>query len=147
MIPRSDDNIAAYGTEPAEDAADGETYVNGERVPRHRIEAYPLQPDLSKWPLAPKQNELLFGITTTTSRAKVMSELWVRWMVTESPQDRPGCMILLSDQETSEDIESMMAVLRGRGLDCGIRISGQERYEVRVMSLVKELPEYAQDQG
>lgn len=67
-------------------------------------------------------------------------------MVTDDPSDRPGCMILLSDQETSEDIESLRSVLSGRGLDCGIRTSEQQRYEVRVMSLIKELPEYARAQ-
>lgn len=144
LIPTTKENLAQHGRRPSRIAPPSSRakYVRGEHVPRHQIEAFPLVAELP--PSAPHGKDLLFGITTTSARAKIMSEFWTRWMVTEDDDDRPGCMILLSEKELPEDVESLRAVLTARGLDCGVTTSSEPRYEVRVMSMVKELPEYAE---
>lgn len=92
---------------------------------------------------APKLDELMFGFVTTAKRARVMSELWTGWMLPDGPSGvRPPCLVMLSEKEKNET-EALTTVLRERGLACDVTWSGEERYEVRVLSMTREMPRYA----
>lgn len=118
-------------------------------APRHRIEVYPRKPVVPR--AAPRPDRLMFGIVTTVERAKMMSQLWTRWLIPEEGEDtdenRPACLVLLSKDEEKEDVESLAAILKSRGLSCGLRLSEQVRYEVRVLSMTVEMRDYAADLG
>lgn len=118
--------------------------------PTHVIDTYPRVPLLAEDQTFPRGRDLIFGMATTVKRAKEMSELWTRWLlpVVEGDEDsRPGCMVLLSRDEDPKEIEELRVVLKGRGLVCGLRTSEHERYEVRVLSMTRELKDYAEEIG
>lgn len=124
--------------------------VNGELIPHHRIDAFPRVPLLQPGAHTPRGRDLIFGMTTTVKRAKVMSELWTRWLLPTADMDandRPGCVVLLSREEDPVEIEELRAILKGRGLVCGLRTSDHERYEVRVLSMTRELRHYGKETG
>ncbi|BGP49425.1 hypothetical protein JCM10450v2_005316 [Rhodotorula kratochvilovae] len=150
---------AAAGTEDA--AGDGmpvpppaRTVVDEDPVPTHRVEVFPRKIALVAGQdgveeFLPAAERMMFGIVTTTQRAKTMSQLWTRWMVPQFPDDEgtPTCLVLLSEEEVDEDIEDLKQVLRARNLPCGVRKGKYARYEVRVLSMVKEMKNYADDIG
>ncbi|KAI5475175.1 glycosyltransferase family 31 protein [Pseudohyphozyma bogoriensis] len=116
-------------------------------VPKHRLQTYPLQPHLPK-STAPL-DRFMFGIVTTIERAEQMSGVWGRWLTppNEPNEGRPACLILLSQEENDEDIRHLRETIKQRGLPCGIKISQQERYEVRVLSMTVEMRDYAAELG
>ncbi|BGP01121.1 hypothetical protein NBRC10513v2_004866 [Rhodotorula toruloides] len=144
------------GTEDA--SGDGGALVRHDAdaapIPSHKVEVFP-----RKIHLAPNSNgvgahvptgdKLLFGIVTTTERATKMSELWTRWMVPRYPDDEaaPACLILVSEEETQEDIQELEEVLRQRQVQCGIRRGKHKRYEVRVLSMIREMKDHAAEVG
>ncbi|GAA6062722.1 hypothetical protein JCM10212_005925 [Sporobolomyces blumeae] len=119
-------------------------------IPVHAIEAFPRKVALTPGRAGVASHvssleHMLFGIVTTTSRAKQMSKLWTNWMVPRYLNEPfPSCLILLSADEKQEDIQELESVLADRGLPCAIRQSSHERYEVRVMSMIVEMKEYAE---
>lgn len=151
LLPSHSTNLAAAAAHRGiADLPGGLVSTNGEHVPHHRIESFPRVPILHEGQTFPRGRDLIFGITTTVKRAKEMSELWTRWMipVMEGDEDnRPGCMVLLSRDEDPSEIEELKKVLKGRGLDCALRTSTHERYEVRVLSMTRELKDYAEEIG
>ncbi|ORY67936.1 hypothetical protein BCR35DRAFT_178607 [Leucosporidium creatinivorum] len=149
LLPRRSSNLASAAHRGIADLPGG-LVANGEHVPHHQIEVYPRVPLLHDGQTFPRGRDLIYGITTTVKRAKEMSELWTRWMVpvVEGDEDnRPGCMVLLSRDEDPLEIEELKKVLKGRGLNCGLRTSTHERYEVRVLSMTRELKDYAEELG
>lgn len=123
-------------------------------VPSHRIDVLPRKIRLAPGSdgvsaHVPAGDKLLFGIVTTTLRATNMSELWTRWMVPRYPEDEsaPACLILVSEEETQEDIRDLEEVLRQRQVPCGIRRGKHKRYEVRVLSMIREMKDYAAEVG
>ena len=127
---------------------------------QHIVSVFPRRPVLDE--KAPQASELLFGIVTTAQRARMMSELWERWMLPPSTtqgtagdrdehlhdlKDRPACLVLLSAEEAREDVEGLRQHFKERGLPCDVRTSDYERYEVRVLSMAVELRNYAKDIG
>ncbi|GAA5826643.1 hypothetical protein JCM3770_004611 [Rhodotorula araucariae] len=149
--------LAAAGVENA--AGDGafvpppaRTVVDEDPVPTHHVEVFPRkialvagQDGVEEFLPAPER--MMFGIVTTTQRAKTMSQLWTRWMIPQFPGDEntPTCLVLLSEEEVAEDVEDLKQVLRARNLSCGVRIGKYARYEVRVLSMVKQMKDYADD--
>ncbi|GAA5907505.1 hypothetical protein JCM8208_001397 [Rhodotorula glutinis] len=148
----------AVGTEDA--SGDGvfiqpaQPVVDEDPIPMHGLEVFP-----RKIALEPGQNgveeflpagdRLMYGIVTTTQRAKMMSQLWTRWMIPRYPGEEgaPACLVLLSEEEEERDVEDLKGVLRARGLPCRVRKGKHERYEVRVMSMIQEMKDYAGDIG
>ncbi len=131
---------------------------SGSEPEQHIVAVFPRRPVLRE--SAPQASELLFGIVTTAQRARMMSELWERWLLPPSTTqgtagdrdehqhdltDRPACLVLLSAEETREDVEGLRQHFRERGLPCDVRTSDYERYEVRVLSMAVELRKYAKD--
>lgn len=127
-------------------ASEEEKSSNWDSVPRHRIVVLPrtvLVPHS-----APSPDRIMFGVVTTVERAKKMSALWTRWLVPfqEGREEaRPACMVLLSAEEDELEVEDLREVLKARGLRCAVRTSPHKRYEVRVLSLVKEMRAYADE--
>ncbi|KAK4052495.1 hypothetical protein OIV83_002297 [Microbotryomycetes sp. JL201] len=158
LIPKRADNLANYRLRQEQAKADGsnqaatarDEFVEDEVIPRHRIDTYPRLPVV---PVnAPAGQDLIFGFTTTVERAKIMSELWTRFLkptdgstAQENERNMPACLILLSKDESPIEIQELKDVLKSRGLKCGVKTSNQERYEVRVLSLIVELPAYAKE--
>ncbi|SCV71309.1 BQ2448_2897 [Microbotryum intermedium] len=157
LLPTRAANLAAYHRDLADNPDMSPTLVNGEPVPRHRIRVYPRTVQLEGDVPYPEDGDFLFGMTTTVERAKMMSELWTRWLLApEVPSSDPAhaasslrsaCMILLSSQENPNDIEELKRVLKKRGLPCGVRTSSYERYEVRVLNMIPQFSAYAQELG
>ncbi|KAK4705947.1 hypothetical protein P7C70_g247, partial [Phenoliferia sp. Uapishka_3] len=150
LVPWAKEDFLPKGVKQSQGkkgAAEEETGVA--TAPRHRIEVFPRKVLLP--PNAPRPNRLLFGIVTTVERAKMMSALWTRWLVPQEGEDteenRPACLILLAKDEDKEEIEELAAIMKSRGLKCGLRQSEQERYEVRVLSMTVEMRDYAADLG
>lgn len=118
-------------------------------VPVHSIEAFPRKVDLTRGQGGVGQEvssleRMMFGSVTTTKRAKEMTQLWTNWMLPrDADQAQPACLILLSADETREDMADLEAVLKNRGLPCVLKQSTHERYEVRVMSMIKEMKDYS----
>ncbi|GAA6010047.1 hypothetical protein JCM10207_007535 [Rhodosporidiobolus poonsookiae] len=141
---------------PAEegDASGERAVVNWDPVPVHTVDALPRRVALDigqpgVYGYLPETKRMLFGIVTTVKRAKEMSKLWTRWMVPDVA-DRGGapvCLVLLSAEEDPKDVEDLKQLFVERALPCGVRIGKYERYEVRVLSMVNEMREYAQDIG
>lgn len=140
---------------PAVGGQVGDSPAEPERLP---ISVYPRRPVLTQSDHMPLASDLLFGIVTTVARARTMSELWERWLLPPSPaqgtagstkdvehdkRDRPACLVLLSREETQEDVEGLREWFRERDLPCGVRTSEYERYEVRVLSMTVEMRVYA----
>lgn len=142
LLPKSDSH--GRGTKTA--AGDDKAVAS---PPRHRLDVFPRKVVLPS--NAPRPDKLMFGIVTTVERAKMMSALWTRWLVPPEGEDtdenRPACLILLAKDEDKTDVASLKAVLKSRGLTCGVRQSEQERYEVRVLSMTVEMRDYADDLG
>lgn len=153
LLPRRADNLKKLlgtGASSTNLAISHALTSSGEPIPRHRIEAFPQKPLLPPGRVYPRGRDLIFGMTTTVERAKQMSELWTRWLlpvVDGDDENRPACMVLLSRDEDPVQIEELRAVLAGRGLNCGLRTSSLERYEVRVLSMAVELRDYADEIG
>ncbi|BGP17555.1 hypothetical protein JCM10213_004096 [Rhodosporidiobolus nylandii] len=120
-------------------------------VPEHTLEVLPRRVELTAGKGAvgdyvPDPERMLFGIVTTAERAKTMSQLWTHWMVPRHEGDaQPNCLILLSSKEDPQDVRELKDLLEARGLPCGVRTGKYERYEVRVLSMVKEMRDYADD--
>ncbi|GAA5834190.1 hypothetical protein JCM3766R1_004485 [Sporobolomyces carnicolor] len=118
-------------------------------VPVHSIEAFPRKVDLTRGQGGVGQEvssleRMMFGSVTTTKRAKEMTQLWTNWMLPrDADQAQPACLILLSADETREDMADLEAVLKNRGLPCVLKQSTHKRYEVRVMSMIKEMKDYS----
>ncbi|GAA5971806.1 hypothetical protein JCM3765_003504 [Sporobolomyces pararoseus] len=119
-------------------------------LPVHSIEAFPRKVDLTRGQGGVGQevsslDRFMFGSVTTTKRATHMTKLWTNWMIPRGDQDQsqPACLILLSKEEKREDIEELEIVLKNRGLPCVLKQSNHERYEVRVMSMIKEMKDYS----
>ena len=110
-------------------------------VPRHQISVLPRHVVLPT--SAPSPDRLLFGVVTTVERAKKMSALWTRWLVSGKEEARPACMVLLSAEEDASEVEELRETMRARGLRCLVKTSQHKRYEVRVLSLIKETRAYA----
>jgi hypothetical protein len=118
-------------------------------LPVHSIETFPRKVDLTRGQGGVGQEvtsleRLMFGSVTTTKRAKEMTKLWTNWMIPrDTDQSQPACLILLSEEEKQEDIDELKIVLKNRGLPCALKQSSHERYEVRVMSMIKEMKDYS----
>ncbi|TNY24366.1 hypothetical protein DMC30DRAFT_433889, partial [Rhodotorula diobovata] len=128
--------------------------VDEDPVPVHGIEVYPRKIALEPGSdgveeYLPAGDRIMYGIVTTTQRAKTMSQLWTRWMVPQWPDEEgtPACLVLLSEEEEETDVRDLKETLRSRGLPCGIRKGKYQRYEVRVMSMIREMKDYASDIG
>ncbi|GJN90123.1 hypothetical protein Rhopal_003122-T1 [Rhodotorula paludigena] len=77
-----------------------------------------------------------------------MSDLWTHWLVSRSVESAPPrCLILLSEEEKEEDVDNLRRVLRERQISCGIKRSSYERYEIRVLSMIREMRGYADEIG
>lgn len=149
----------AIGTEDA--SGDGvfvppasQPVVDEDPVPVHDIEVYPRKIALEPGSdgveeYLPAGDRIMYGIVTTTQRAKTMSQLWTSWMVPQWPDEEgtPACLVLLSEEEEEADVRDLKETLRSRGLPCGIRKGKYQRYEVRVMSMIREMKDYASDIG
>ncbi|KAM0790570.1 hypothetical protein ACM66B_004438 [Microbotryomycetes sp. NB124-2] len=164
LVPKRADNLANYRlrqqqkqqqqpdqtNEGTSASSARDEFVDDELVPRHRIDTYPRLPVV---PVnAPAGQDLIFGFTTTVERAKIMSELWTRFLkptdgstAQENERNVPSCLILLSKDESPVEIQELKTVLKNRGIRCGVKTSQVERYEVRVLSLILELPAYAKE--
>lgn len=149
-----------WSHEPLMSAVGGTIGESGTELEQHIVSVFPRRPVLSH--TAPKASDLIFGIVTTSHRARMMSELWERWMLPPNPQqgtagdkddhqddlnDRPACLVLLSADESREDVEGLKVWFSDHGLPCDVRTSNYERYEVRVLSMAVELRKYANDIG
>ncbi|GAA5833113.1 hypothetical protein JCM5353_004238 [Sporobolomyces roseus] len=123
--------------------------MDSEPLPVHSIDAFPRKVDLTRGQGGVGQDlttvdRMMFGLVTTAARAKRMSELWAPWLVPSDPnQDAPACLILLSKEENRTDIEDLESVLKSRRLPCVVKQSPHERYEVRVLSMIREMKEYS----
>jgi len=141
-------------------AAGGAIGQSGTEMEQHIVSVYPRRPVVRD--SAPQAKDLIFGIVTTAQRARMMSELWERWLVPPNPSqgtagdkadhdhdlhDRPACLVLLSADESKEDVEGLRVFLKERNLPCDVRTSEYERYEVRVLSMAVQLRKYADDIG
>lgn len=126
-------------------------------LPRHRIEMFPRVPVLPK--SASRADKLMFGTVTTVARAKMLAELWSRWLTPKSFEGsnlvvagdevkRPSCLIVVSKvDEDEEEIKELRLLMESKGLRCKVKTSALVRYEERVLSMVKELKDYAADLG
>ncbi|GAA5901305.1 uncharacterized protein JCM6883_000173 [Sporobolomyces salmoneus] len=123
--------------------------IDVDPLPAHTIEAFPRKVDLTRGQGGVGQEvssleRMMFGSVTTTKRAKQMTQLWTNWMIPrDSDQAQPACLILLSKEEKQEDMRELETVLKDRGLPCVLKQSEHERYEVRVMSMIKEMKDYS----
>lgn len=118
---------------------------------RHNIPTLPRRVVLS--PTAPPEQRLMFGFTTTVKRAKKMSELWERWLIPDvalssaERKNRPACLVLLGPEEKPREVVELRTLLKKRGIECAVKVSEIKRYEVRVLSMIKELRSYAGELG
>ncbi|KAM0752729.1 hypothetical protein T439DRAFT_323343 [Meredithblackwellia eburnea MCA 4105] len=105
---------------------------------------------------APEPAKLVFGIVTTIERARVMSHLWDRWLDPPPPssshqsgkeEGKPSCLVLFSPFESDEDVKQLEDEWKVRGVRCAVRKGKYPRYETRVLSLVVEFREYAEEIG
>lgn len=156
-------------------------------IPSHRIKVLPRTVELTReQEERTEPDRLMFGTVTTVARAKVISELWSRWLVpvdeqhsniTDIPSidhelrstvpspaepsfpenetdfstepipavdsNRPICLILVSNTEKPKEIDELRSVLKRRGMNCHVRVSTEPRYEIRVLSMVREMKTYA----
>lgn len=122
-------------------------------LPTHAIGAFPRTIALAPGQGGVAENlpapeRLMFGIVTTVERARQMSDLWTHWLVSRSVESAPPrCLILLSEEEKEEDVDNLRRVLRERQISCGIKRSSYERYEIRVLSMIREMRGYADEIG
>jgi hypothetical protein len=65
----------------------------------------------------------------------------------EDSIERPSCLILLADTEKPKEIAALRKLMKQKGLRCKVKTSSYKRYEVRVLSLGKELRNYAAELG
>lgn len=120
-----------------------------EPLPVHSIDTFPREVVLKRGHAGVGQDlssldRLMFGSVTTVKRAKQMTNLWTNWMIPKhADQAPPACLILLSDDETVEDMQELRRILEDRRLPCVLKQSHHERYEVRVMSMIQEMQEYS----
>ncbi|GAA5962418.1 hypothetical protein JCM21900_003779 [Sporobolomyces salmonicolor] len=128
--------------------------LDDELVPEHALEVLPRKVELTPGASGvdkhlPAAERLLFGLVTTVERAKYMSQLWELWMLPRWPADEgtPSCLILLSSDEKPSAIRELTHILEERGLPCGVRTSSYERYEVRVLNMVRSMRDYAEEIG
>lgn len=118
-------------------------------LPVHTIDTFPRKVDLTRGQGGVGQevtslDRIMFGSVTTTKRAHEMTTLWSEWMKPRhGDQAPPACLILLSADETEDDIEALKKTLSDRKLPCVLKQSQHERYEVRVMSMIKEMQDYS----
>ena len=123
--------------------------MDNEPLPVHSVETFPRKVDLTRGQGGAGADlttvdRMMFGLVTTAARAKRMSELWTPWLAPSNPnQDAPACVILLSKEENRTDIEELESVLKSRRLPCVVKQSQHERYEVRVLSMIREMKEYS----
>ncbi|KAM0752682.1 hypothetical protein T439DRAFT_354176 [Meredithblackwellia eburnea MCA 4105] len=119
------------------------------KPPRHRIDVLPRKVVVPVGATSPSR--MIFGIVTTVDRAKMMSQLWTRWITPPAGEDteenRPSCLVLLSAEETQEDVDGLAKSFKARGVNCGLRRGKYERYEVRVLSMIREFRDYADELG
>lgn len=134
--------------------------TNGQRlpIPSHQIKVLPRVVVLNATEEARTQVErMMFGVCTTVARAKEISVLWTRWLTPFDPTygfdnstrdldslPRPACLVLISDSEELKDIIELRGILKKRDIRCEVRVSTEPRYEIRVLSMVKELRDYAE---
>lgn len=82
-----------------------------------------------------------------------MAPVWTHWLTPqhedglESEEDRPACLVLTSAEEMDEAREELRKVLKRNRLNCAVKASQHERYEVRVLSMTVELRDYAAELG
>lgn len=159
-------------------------------IPSHRIKTLPRTIEMTKdQEERTRPDRLMFGTVTTVARAKVISELWSRWLVpgdgtwsnsttapsmdhelrstVHSPADsssetatgspspsssipndlldtnRPICLILVANTEKPKEIDELRTILKNRGMACDVKVSFEPRYEIRVLSMVREMKTYA----
>jgi hypothetical protein len=114
-------------------------------LPR-KISLVPGTPGVDEY--VPDPSRMLFGIVTTAQRAKMMSNLWQHFMIPRSEEEAtPNCLILLAESEDQEDVRELEEIMRYKGLPCQVRRGKYERYEVRVLSMIREMKDYADEIG
>ncbi|GAA6040250.1 hypothetical protein JCM8097_009384 [Rhodosporidiobolus ruineniae] len=146
----------ALGSDATGDVGGAELALRTDQdpVPEHTIPVLPRKVVLTPnspgvGAHVPDPSKMLLGIVTTVERAKMMSQLWQHFMVPRYPEEEsaPNCLILLNSKEDPEDVQELRDLLEARGLPCGVRFGKYERYEVRVLSMIKEMKDYASDTG
>lgn len=127
--------------------------------PQHKIATLPREAVVG--PNAPIESKLMFGLVTTVERAIEMSVLWDRWLIPppsvwpQTPESReidtllprPACLLMLGPKENGTSISQLRRVLSALDIVCQVKVSQVERYEVRVLSMVKEMKDYAAELG
>ncbi|GAA5879034.1 hypothetical protein JCM8547_006224 [Rhodosporidiobolus lusitaniae] len=143
---------AAAGEGVALSAA--EETVDEDPVPEHTIDVWPRKISLTPGSpgvdeYVPEPERMMFGIVTTVQRAKVIgSTLWTHFMLPKHDDEgTPNCLVLLDAKEDPQDVRELKDLFEAKGLPCGVRTGKYDRYEVRVLSMVKEMREYADDIG
>ncbi|GAA5980765.1 hypothetical protein JCM11641_002637 [Rhodosporidiobolus odoratus] len=143
--------LALAGEDSAENG--GLARLDSDPAPEHTIKGFPRKVALVPGEngvdrYVPEADRMMFGIVTTAQRAKQMSQLWTHWMVPKWPGDvAPQCLVLLNSNENPQDVRELKDLLEARDLPCTVRSGKYDRYEVRVLSMVKEMRDYAEDIG
>lgn len=136
-------------------------------TPKHRIEVLPRVVRLTeKEERETRVERLMFGTVTTVARAKEISILWSRWLkpfdptfgfanatmlggMTEDGRGPPrsACLILVAATERPREVEELRMLLKKRGMQCQVTVSEEKRYEIRVLTMVREMTAYADKLG
>lgn len=148
--------VAAVGGGAA--GVEGQERVDAIPVPEYSIDVLPRKISLTPGSpgvdeYVPDPDRMLFGIVTTSQRAKMMSNLWQHFMVPRHHDEagekgvQPNCLILLASTEDPADVRELEEVMREKRLPCQVRYGKYERYEVRVLSMIREMKDYADELG